>query len=528
VSDKETVAERLVHLLEVAGADVLFGIGGTHSLPFLGALERRGSLRFVAARNEQGASYMAGGFARSRGRPGVVVTSTGPGALNALSGIADARWSSLPLLHITTFADEGLFSGGIHESPEQAEVARRVGKSVFRIDSEIVDETFWEAWHVAQTPPEGPVTLEVFSRVWNVQARGAATEVPTEISGDTVSCRPGVESVVSALASATNPVIFAGGGVIRAGAIDSVVDLAERLSAPVVTSYQGKPVGDWTHPLYLGPWGSEPSVRRLFASADVAVVLGSKLSALSTGQWTLPLPATTFWIDTVTADHGRYKEMSFVPGDIRQVCDDLLEQLPEKKTVAVDSVYQIRQEVTDGAKARGPQEWSFVESLDAVLSDNAAVACDMNKASFWAAKYLPISNGRVQSFSSYLCMGSGVPAAIGMVESGRAMAVALVGDGSLQMSMAEMATIAERRCPIAIVVFVDGAYGLLRDNGAAEGVRGSRELGVKLWNPEFRQLADVYEFDFHSAATGKDLADALQDVRQPTLIAVPFEFSRHW
>lgn len=536
----DTVAERLVWLLATAGVDVVFGIGGTHSLHLLGALERAGGPRFVAARNEQGAAYMATGYARATRRPGVVLTSTGPGALNALSGLADARWSSLPLLHVTTFADDGVFSGGIHESPAQTDVMGQVGVASFRVEGEDVDRPFWLAWQRCRGPVSGPVTLEVNARAWNAHPRRSPVPAGVAIgtgTNDGPGCEPAdvaaddLGPLVEAAASATAPVIYAGGGVLRAGAAAEVLRLAEHLGAPVVTSFQGKAIADWSHPLYLGPWGTESAVRDLVGACDLGIVLGSKLSALSTGHWGLSLPERTFLVDPAVAAHGQYPGLALLRAGVRPTCERLVTEVPARPAAAdaaAGRVEAVARSVWAGVRDSAPREWEVIDALGRALPPDAAVALDMNKASFWAMKYLWHAEPGVHSFSSYLCMGSALPAAIGMAEAGRSAVVALVGDGGLQMSLAELATLAERGSAVAVVVFVDGAYGLLRDNGQAEGVRGSRELGVTIRNPDYAELARAFDIDHTRATNGRDLADRAVGVGRPTVVEVPAEFSRFW
>lgn len=527
MSSLPTVAERVVELLDTAGVDVVFGIGGTHTLPLLGAFERRRAPRFVAARNEQGAAYMATGYARATGRPGVVLTSTGPGALNALAGLADARWSSLPLLHVTSYADDGPFSGGIHESPVQTEVMGLVGRRTLRVDGPDVDGPFWSAWQACQEPAPGPVTLEIWSRQWLDPAKLGAYRTPAAPVAPV-----DLDPLADALRRSSSPMIYAGGGAVRGGGAATVMALAERLDAPVVTSFQGKGVATWDHPLYLGPWGTEPTVRDLFAEADLALVLGSKLSALGTGHWGLPLPERTFRVDPLAdgQPHGRYPDLVPVAADCVATCRALLDMVPvpARAGSAAEDVARVRRTVLDAVVERAPVEWGFVQALQDAMPADAALGLDMNKASFWFMKYLALAPGGVHSFSSYLCMGSGVPAAIGMAETGRDTVLALVGDGGFQMSLAEIGTLAEQRYHLPVVVFADGAYGLLRDNGASETVRGAHELGISIRNPDFAAFARAFDLGYAVARTGDELTNALGDVDGPMIIEVPHAFSRHW
>jgi acetolactate synthase-1/2/3 large subunit len=526
------IAERLVVLLEHAGVEVVFGVGGTHSLQFLGALERRSTVRFVPARNEQGAAYMAVGYARATRNVGVVLTSTGPGALNALSGIADADYSSLPVLHITTWADHGTYSGGIHESPFQSEVMAGVGDGVEKVLNGDVDGPFRAAWERCTGSTPRAVTLEIYSRAWNTEV--AATDpAPVPAVGSAGRSVPAAETALldraaAALDGARQPVIYAGGGVIRSGASTELMELAEALGAPVVTSYQGRGVATWDHPLYLGAWGAEPAVQELLAASDGVLVVGSKLSALSTSHWALPLPGPVYRIDTNRTGHGHYADVVDIAVDARTALEQLRHRIDNPPRAGEDLVKPIVADVWHSFRERAPMEAAYLEALDAALPPDAGISFDMTKAAFWCMKYLPHRANATHSFSSYLCMGSALPNAIGMSERGVGLSVAVLGDGGLQMSSTELATIAERQPLIAVVVLVDGKYGLLRDTGAMPAVRGSHELGITLWNPDFRSLAATYAMSHRVAADAASLGQHLREISGPTLIEVPQSFGRNW
>lgn len=523
------VAERVVELLGEAGVEVVFGIGGTHSLQLLGAFERSDTVRFVSARNEQGAAYMGVGYARATRRPAVVITSTGPGALNALSGIADARWSSLPILHITTYADHGTFSGGIHESPAQTAVMGEVSGAVQRIVDGDADAPFWAAWARCTGRLAEPVTLEIYSKAWNLEASGSARprpEAPAEQRDPAAWAL--LDEAAAALSGARSPLLLAGGGVIRSGAKDQLVQLAEQLDAPIITSIQGRGVASWDHPLYLGPWAGEPAVQRFAATSDACLVVGSKLSALSTSHWTLPLPGQSYRVDLGQSGHGKYGDLTDIALDAREALDLLVKSVETGHHGAGARVAEVSSAVFADLRARAPMEADFVDALDAALPADACVSFDMNKASFWFTKYLPGRREATYSFSSYLCMGSALPNAIGMAERGGGISVAVVGDGGLQMSLTELSTMAERRTNVTIVVFVDGQYGLLRDTGSSEAIRGSRVLGIELWNPDYASLAATFGFTYARNTTAADFLTTLRGAVGPTLIEVPLGFGRNW
>jgi acetolactate synthase-1/2/3 large subunit len=525
-----TVAEACVAALLDHGVDTMFGVAGTHTLTLLGAVERRPALRYVTARTEVGAAAMAVGYARATGRPAALLTSTGPGALNALSELADARWASLPLIHITTTIGEPAFAGAVHETPEQSELMARVGKDCITVDGGRVAEAVRTAVGRATAVPRGPVTIEL--RVGTLSDRPAsdATESPVE----TGVARPGEEPAATAidelaavLRAAERPVLYVGGGALANDRGRAALRLAYHLGAPVVTSYQGRTVASWEHPGYLGPWAGEPDVQALFATADLAVVLGSKLSSSGTDQWRLPLPGPGYRIDAAPAPHRHYPDLRPVAGDAADVASRLVAGLSARKPWAAERVADIKRSVTAAARERGPVEMGYLDAIAEGSATPRLIAGDMTKAAFWAVKYLPSPPGAVHALSSYLAMGTALPMAIGMSVATGEPVLAVVGDGGLQMSIAELATLAELRLPVTVLVLVDDAYGLLRDNGRL--VSGSENVGVSLWNPDFDRLAGAYGIDAVTLSSAADLADALEKpATAPRLLMITERFARRW
>jgi acetolactate synthase-1/2/3 large subunit len=525
-----TIAEACVAALLDHGVDTMFGIAGTHTLTLLGAVERRPALRYVTARTEVGAAAMAVGYARATGRPAALHTTTGPGALNAVSELADARWASLPLLHITTTIGEPTFAGAVHETPEQSELMARVGKDCITVDGGRVTAAVGAAVGRATAVPRGPVTIELRVGTLADPAEPDGVAAPFETGRAGPAREPAattIDELSAALAAAERPVLYVGGGALASDRGRAARRLADHLGAPVVTSYQGRTVASWDHPGYLGPWAGEADVQALFAAADLAVVLGSKLSSSGTDQWRLPLPGPGYRIDAAPALHRHYPDLRPVAGDAADVASRLVAGLSARKPWAAERVADIKRSVTTAARGRGPVEMGYLDAIAGGSATPRLIAGDMTKAAFWAVKYLPSPSGAVHALSSYLAMGTALPMAIGMSVATGEPVLAIVGDGGLQMSIAELATLAELRLPVTILVLVDDAYGLLRDNGRL--VSGSENVGVALWNPDFDRLAGAYGIDAVTLASAADLADALEKpATAPRLLMITEAFARRW
>lgn len=522
-----TVATAVAAALLDCGIDTMFGVGGTHTLALLGAIERRPEFRYVSARTEVGATAMAVGYARATGRAAAVLTSTGPGALNALSELADARWASLPLVHVTTSIGESSFTAAVHETPEQSDLMAMVGKGCVPVDGDVAGAVS-RAVALAMARPRGPVTLDLRVGTLSDSApstNGRADAGPVGTLGD-LDPRA-LAPLAEALDAARRPVLYVGGGALRGDNGTAVRDLAAVLGAPIVTSYQGKTVADWTFDTYLGPWAGEASVQALFAEADLAVVLGAKLSASGTDGWRLPLPGPGYRVDIAPNSHRHYPDLRPITADVGSAARWLATILRPRPGWAGNRVRTIRADVVAAARERGPVELGYIDALAAAEALPRLLTYDMTKGAFWAEKYLPGPPGSVQAVSSYLAMGTGLPMAIGMSVATGEPVLSILGDGGLQMSIAELATLAELQLPVTLVVLVDHAYGLLRDNGRL--VAGSENVGVALWNPDFTTLARAYGIECRTLAGADDLRHAMDKPAEgPRLLLLTEGFSRTW
>jgi acetolactate synthase-1/2/3 large subunit len=524
-AQRGTLAQTVVQSLVDAGLTTVFGIGGTHTLNLLSEFEHFPAVRYIAARTEMGAAYMAIGFARATQHAAVLLTSTGPGALNVTAALSDACWSSTPLIHLTTKIGGDEFAGAVHETPGQGAVLGRVGKSVVNIGADHAVEQMRHAIETAMRHPRGPVTIQVEAGTWHDDVVVSPTvPVPTP-TGRAASLTAVVDSLTAALARSSRPVVFVGGGALAEDGGAAVLALATKLGAPIVTSYQGKGIATWSDELYLGPWASEKPVRELFAEADLALVFGSKLSASGTGHWQLPLPTETYRIDVAGERHPFYPHVRIVSADAAEIAAEIAKTVSPSATWATRQLSEIRASVRSGAAERGPAEMACADAMADVAP--SWVSLDMTKAGFWLLKYLPARLPSAHLFSSYLAMGTALPMAIGASVATGQPALAVVGDGGFQMSIAELATLAEYRLPVTVLIVVDGAYGMLRDNRIAVGDNGT--LGVTLWNPDLAALADAYGIPSSHVATAEQLRTVFDEPADaPRILLVTSPFSRSW
>ena len=519
----DATAAALVRL----GMTTMFGVGGTHTVPLLGALERCGAIDFVAARTELGAAYMAIGYARATGRHGVVLTSTGPGALNITAALADAAWSSLPLLHVTT----SIGGTGSRERCTRRRPSRRSCGSpavrVVPVVDDAVDAAVDEAGSRVTGRPNGPVTVVLPPAAGaNRPGRGPAGS-PRYGRGPEDDDDAVIAELAAAIADAERPLIYAGGGAVRHDGGAAVRRLAETIGAPIVTSYQGKGIAGPPHPLWVGPTASEEGVRDCCCPGRCRTgvrgqAVGSR-GRTSGGCRCRSKPgrsATSVGPIRTTRSSGRSPPTPprLLPGLAGGA------RAPGRH----GPTWPLSGPTSRPGRAGGANwRWGSSTALRDAPGTPALVAVDMTKAGFWLMKHLPVADGGRHAFSGYLAMGTALPMAIGTAVATGEAVLALVGDGALQMSLAELAVIAERQLPVTILVIVDGAYGMLAENAAAVG--GSRRLGVELWNPDLPALARAFGFGCDEAHVPADLRRLLDKATAaPRMILLTQPFTRRW
>jgi len=294
-----TGGKALVQSLKAAGVDTVFGIISVHMLTIYDALRDEPGIRLIVPRHEQGAAFMADGYARTTGRTGVYFTSTGPGAFNSACAVHEAWVASSPTLQITgnietRYLDKG--KGFLHEANNQLGVFRELGAQANRI-SKIEEITY--------------AVREAFTRLQDQRPHPEMIEIPIDIqyaSADVEIVSPGppnrpapdpkaIAKAAEVLRNARQPVIWAGGGVNRSGANSSLRRVAETLGAPVVMTTAGRGAIPDDHPLAIGAWTGDRDVKNFLAECDVLIAVGSRMAGQMTGNWTIKLPDTIVQID---------------------------------------------------------------------------------------------------------------------------------------------------------------------------------------------------------------------------------------
>ncbi|GAA3489358.1 thiamine pyrophosphate-binding protein [Streptomyces cremeus] len=524
-----TGGDLVVETLRGLGATTVFGLPGQHALPLFDAL-RRSRLRYVGLRVENNAGFAADGYGRITGEAAPLFLSTGPGALTALPALQESAAASAPVLAISSQVPvDGLGGhrrGHLHELRDQQASFRDVVKSVHiaRTQSQI-PSVIAEAWESALSAPHGPVWVEIPQDVL-----AAETSVPVVVAPDGIPHelppRPELTAVAAHLLStAARPVIVAGGGVVRSDASKKLRQLAERLDAPVVTTFGGKGAFPWHHPLSLQSWLEDRHLTDFLEEADVLLVVGSGLGELSTNYRTFAPRGRIVQID---ADLGKleanYPALG-IHADARLALTALLETVEEARAddgaaAAVrDVLDRIRQRI-DGQGLRLEQD--VLAAVREALPATAPSFWDMTILTYWA--WSAFDAGRPNTMHSAQGaggLGYAFPAALGAaVADPDSPVLAVSGDGGALYSVAELATARQHDLPVTWLIVDDGGYGILREYaGEAYG----EPFGTELSRPDFVALAESFGVPGtrttpESLAT--DLAAALK-APGPSVVVLP-------
>nr|WP_203722599.1 thiamine pyrophosphate-binding protein [Streptomyces coelicoflavus] len=462
----------VVESLAGLGATTVFGLPGQHALGVFDAL-RRSDLRYIGLRIENNAGFAADAYGRVTGEAAPLLLSTGPGALTSLAALQEARAASAPVLAISSQVPTAGLGGGrhgyLHELPDQAASFRGVVKSVHTVRTQSqIPSAIAEAWTSALTVPHGPVWVEIPQDVLL-----AETLVPVVTGGDTfpeeLPPRPELTAVAAdLLARAERPAIVAGGGVVRADASKKLRQLAERLQAPVVTTFGGKGAFPWTHPLSLQSWLEDRHTTDFLEDADVLLVVGSGLGELSSNYHTFKPRGRVIQIE---ADLGKLESNHPALGihaDARLALQALLETVVEPRTdpTAPERV----REVLDQVRARiAAQELTLEQDVLAAvrkaLPSRAPSFWDMTILAYWAwSAFDPGVPNTMHSAQGAGGLGYAFPAALGAAAADPTQPVlAVSGDGGALYSVAELATARQYDLNVTWLVVDDGGYGILRE-----------------------------------------------------------------
>jgi thiamine pyrophosphate-dependent acetolactate synthase large subunit-like protein len=511
-----TGARRLVEMLERLGVNLVFGLPGVHNLAIWKILADS-DIRLVGVRHEQTAVYAADGYARATGRLGVALVTTGPGAANTLGATGEAMASGSPVLVIATdipasFRREGIYRGTLHETRDQTAMFKPVTK-VARMTArpDRIAAAVLECGLAARAAPSGPVYLGLPTDLLTqrVHARPMAIslpapreeELPTEL----------IEQTCELLASAERPLIWAGGGALRAEAGPLVGELALKLAAPVVTTFMGRGLIPPEHPCAVpGPVHAK-EVGVLWDEADIVVSIGSDFDGMMTQNWLMPAPPklVSINVDELEANKNYTSSLTLL-GDARSVLEQLVPQVKARDGLSEVErrLGAVRTAVKEAVQADEPQAAALLDTMARALPQDAVVLADMCIPGYWLAGYRQVPAPRKLAYPmGWGTLGFAFPASLGAALADAGPTVCVTGDGGFLFACGELATVADAQIPVTIVLVDDGGYGMLRFDQARAG---DEPFGVDLVGPDFEALAGSFGISAETVAGfGSELEAAL-------------------
>lgn len=497
-----TGAQALVRTLEEEQVEIIFGIPGGAVLPIYDALNET-NIRHVLVRFEQAAVHAASGYARTTGKPGVCLATSGPGATNLVTGIAGAYMDSIPLVVLTGQVPTSMIGTDAFQEVDITGITFPITKHNYLVkDPNDLPRVVKEAFHIARTGRPGPVLIDIPKDVAaGICSRGAPERVELRGYKPTYKGHPNqIRNAARLMQEAERPVIFVGGGVISSGATEELRKLAETLSIPVATTLMGIGSFPENHPLSLGMLGLHGTAYANYAvtEADLLIALGVRFDDRVTGLVEKFAPrAKIIHLDIDPAEIGKNVEVNVpIVGDVKLVLQSILALVEEKKNeewLAKINEWRERYPLEYGNKKETLRPQYVIEELGRLTDHQAIVTADVGQHQMWAAQFYKFARpGSFLTSGGLGAMGYGFPAAIGaQLGNPEALVIAVTGDGSFQMNMAEMATAMENNLPIKILLFNNSGLGMVRQLQHFYCER--RYTAVEFTgNPDFVRLAECY------------------------------------
>ena len=526
-----TGGQAVVQALQREGVEYVFGLPGVQIMGIYDAFYGQSDVQLITVRHEQTTAYMADGYARVAGKPGVGLVVPGPGIQNASAALGTAYSCSSPVLLLAGQIESymlGQDKGALHEINDQLDLVRPVTKWCQRVlKVEEIAGAIHEAMRQMQTGRPRPTLVEVPP---DVLATVADVAFPTaEHYAALAADQADIQRAAALLASAKKPLIWAGGGVIAGGAWAELQALAEALGAPVATTPEGKGAIPEDHPLALGVgYYGHGAPSYAAPRADVILAVGTRLTGQMRGPTALRAPQRLIHLDIDAAVIGKNypAEVSLV-GHAKPALQMLLDRVRTQKAPHERWPRQELEEIIRDnevwLRQQAPLQCKIIGQLQQVLRDDAIVVSGITNVGYWSHFALRVRRPRTYLGASYFAtLGFAFPTALGAkIAAPDRQVLSLSGDGGFLYALPELATAVQYGINVVAVVFVDGAFGA-SNNDQRTRYEG-RIVGTTLHNPNFVQVAEAFGAKGIRAEPDR-LASALQeafDARRPTLIEVP-------
>ena len=513
-------AQAIVKCLENEGIRMIFGYPGVAIAPFYDAIGDS-EIRHVLVRHEQAAGHAANGYARISRKTAVCVTSSGPGATNLITALATAYADSIPLVAITGQVDSHLVGRDVFQEADIRGATESFVKYSYLVRSaDDIPRIMKEAFYIASTGRKGPVLIDVPHDIQLQElSRGFVYPESVEMRGykpyHSINGQQ-MNKVSEAIRRAKKPLICAGGGVILGHGEPEVRRFCEKNRVPLVSTIMGIGVLPKNHPMYFGMLGNngKPYANRAVMNSDLLIIVGARIA-----DRTVPRPdnlekqVSVIHIDIDSAEIGKVLGPTLpLVGDVKDIFAALCElELPQVSESWIEELESFKHSTVDKRKwsTRLVNPMILVQTLSGMMEEDAVYVADVGQNQMWSADNYIMKEGRFLTSGGMGCMGYAIPAAFGAkMCAPDKQVVAVCGDGSFQMSMFELGTIASEKVPLKILVMKNGYLGLVREH--QEAAFNSRYIGVRLEDyPHYEKIAEAYDMGYFHCDSNEELPDRI-------------------
>ena len=530
-------ADLILDTLLELGISTIFGYPGGAVLPLYDAIYKNDEINHILSRHEQGSLHEAEGYAKSTGKLGVALVTSGPGATNAITGIADAMSDSVPLLVFTGQVGTAGIGKDAFQEADIVGITMPITKYNYQVrDTAYIPRIIKEAVHIATTGRPGPVVIDLPKDIV-AKETDYINDPEIYLPSYQPTLRPNemqIKKILKQLGKAKKPVIVAGGGVSYSESAKELVAFAERYQIPVVTSLLGQGTIATSHPLFLGMGGMHGSYAANIAmtDADFMISIGCRFDDRLTGNpKTFAKNAKVVHIDVDPAEIGKIIAVDIpVVGDAKQALEMLLAEPVVKNNTEkwIEKVTKDKERVRSyDKKERMVQPQAVIERIGELTKGDAVVVTDVGQHQMWTAQYYPYQNERQLVTSGGLgTMGFGVPAAIGAkIANPDKEVVLFVGDGGFQMTNQELAILNIYKVPIKVVMLNNHSLGMVRQwqESFYEG-RTSESVFETL--PDFQLMAQAYGIKSYKFDNPETIDQDLEVIKEDVPMFIEVDISR--
>jgi len=521
-----TCGEVLVEILQNYGIDTIFGIPGVHTVELYRGLENT-DIRHVTPRHEQGAGFMADGYARATGKVAACFIITGPGMTNIATAMGQALADSIPMLVISSVNrshELGMGEGRLHELPAQRNLVSGVARfSHTLLSTDELPRVLARAFTVFNAERPGPVHIEIPIDVITAPADHLDRNAFTLPSPPGPSLQA-IDDCAALLASAKRPLIAIGGGAVNSGA--ELTKLAEMLDAPVVNTVNAKGILAYSHALAVGGSGSCPVVRDALESADLVLAIGTEFGETDYDYFfdgAIKFNGKLIRIDINAGQLTRNVRADLaICSDAREALQMLNQSLSKHKLASGQGAGRARKMSEQLQATRDPGYEKFFETIRSALPE-VVIAGDSTQPVYYAWLHYETEKPRryFHSASGFGTLGYAIPAAIGAkLAAPESPVIGLIGDGAAQFTIAELASAVEAKLPVIFLIWNNNGYGEIKRFMADANIP---QIGVDIYTPDFIGLGKAFGCEAVRATSLEELKSQLvtaSKLERPTLIEV--------